>query len=179
MSTRSTSIGTDRGELIAFLGALSLFLAAIEYLFPKPLPFFRLGLANLPILISLSVLKPREVLVLVAVKVVGQGLINGTLASYVFLFSLSGSLASALIMLGAHRLFRKWISLVGVSILGATASNAVQMTLSVMFIFGTNAWVIAPVFMSLGIASGIAVGLFADHFSRRSQWFAEVREYYA
>ncbi|RKX72867.1 MAG: heptaprenyl diphosphate synthase, partial [Spirochaetes bacterium] len=33
---------SDRREITAFLGALCLFLSAVEYLIPKPMPFFRL-----------------------------------------------------------------------------------------------------------------------------------------
>ena len=165
-----------RLDLIAFLGALCLFFSTIEYLFPKPVPFFRLGLANLPILIALDVLAPGEILLLVALKVVGQGLVNGTLASYVFLFSAAGSVSSALVMLGVHRLFGKRISLVGVSLFGALASNAVQITLSVTFIFGATSWVIAPLLGGLGVASGLVVGLFAERFRERSRWLAVVKE---
>ena len=40
--------------LLPILGACSMFLSTVEYLFPKPLPFMRLGLANLPVLIGLA-----------------------------------------------------------------------------------------------------------------------------
>lgn len=167
-------------ELIAFLGAVSLFFSTIEYLIPKPVPFFRLGLANLPIIVTIPFFKSKHTLLLVLLKVLGQGLVNGTLASYVFFFSVAGSLASALAMLAAHRLGGRWISLIGVSILGAVASNVVQVILSVYFIFGTSAWVIAPLFLVLGSASGVAIGIFAERFFAISSWLREVhREYSA
>jgi heptaprenyl diphosphate synthase len=173
-------IGTaDKLELTAFMGALCLFFSTIEYLFPKPVPFFRLGLANIPIIVSLEFFSPGYVFLLVLLKVVGQGLINGTLASYVFLFSAAGSLASALGMLAAHRLGGKRITLVGVSLFGAVASNVVQIWLSVTFIFGVSAWIIAPVFLGLGTASGFFVGLFAERFREKSRWFGRIRKTYA
>ncbi len=165
-----------RLDLVAFMGALCLFFSTIEYLFPKPFPFFRLGLANLPVLLALDLFSPGYVLLLVLLKVVGQGLVSGTLASYVFLFSLSGSFASALVMLLAHRAGRRWISLVGVSLFGALASNVVQITLSVTFIFGSSAWVIAAPFLGLGVVSGLVVGVFAERFRRRSRWLASQEE---
>lgn len=168
----------ERLELVAFMGALCLFFSTIEYLFPKPFPFFRIGLANLPVLIGLELFSGPYVLLLVLLKVLGQGLINGTLASYVFFFSLAGSFASAFVMIGVHRLFRSQISLLGVSIFGSLASNAVQVFLSVRFIFGLAAWVIAPLFLGLGLASGVAVGLFAKEFAAKSRWFKRIREYY-
>lgn len=167
-------------ELIAFLGAVSLFFSTIEYLIPKPVPFFRLGLANLPIIVTIPFFKPKHTLLLVLLKVLGQGLVNGTLASYVFFFSVAGSFASAFAMLAAHRLGGRWISLIGVSIFGALASNVVQVILSVYFIFGTSAWVIAPLFLILGCASGVAIGVFAQRFFVSSSWLGEVhREYSA
>ena len=165
-----------RLDLVAFMGALCLFFSTLEYLFPKPVPFFRLGLANIPVLLALELFSPGYVLLLVALKVVGQGLVNGTLASYVFLFSAAGSIASALVMLAVHRAGRRWISLVGVSLFGSLASNIVQITLSVTFIFGSTAWVIAPAFLGIGVASGLAVGVFAERFAERSRWFARMKE---
>ena len=166
-------------ELIAFLGAVSLFFSTIEYIIPKPVPFFRLGLANLPIIVTLSFFKPKHTLLLVLLKVLGQGLINGTLASYVFFFSLAGSFASVFAMLLAHRLGGRWTSLIGVSIFGAVASNVVQVLLSVLFVFGTSAWVIAPLFLILGSASGVAIGFFAERFFETSGWLGEVRREYS
>ena len=54
-----------RLDLVAFMGALCLFFSTIEYLFPKPFPFFRLGLANLPVLLSFDLFSPGYVLLLV------------------------------------------------------------------------------------------------------------------
>lgn len=178
MLLKQTPTAHERLELLAFLGALCLFFASIEYLFPKPVPFFRLGLANLPVLISLQLFSPGYVLLLVLLKVLGQGLINGTLASYVFLFSLAGSFSSILIMLAARKVGGRHISLVGISLFGAIASNIVQILLSVHFIFGLTAWIIAPVFMILGTGSGLFVGLFAERFQEQSRWLSRIRGYY-
>jgi heptaprenyl diphosphate synthase len=94
----------------------------------------------------------------------------------VFLFSLGGSFASAFTMLAAQRLFADKVSLVGISVFGAIASNVVQIYLSVRFIFGMTAWIIAPPFVALGVASGFAVGLFAQKFWEESRWLGRVRD---
>jgi heptaprenyl diphosphate synthase len=168
----------ERYDTIALMGALCLFFSTLEYLIPKPFPFIRLGLANLPILLTLRIFKPRDILLLVLLKVLGQGLVNGTLASYVFLFSVAGSFASTAVMLLASRLRSQWISLVGVSVLGSLASNLVQVTLSVTFIFGQPAWVIAPIFLGVGIASGLVVGIVAERFRVQSRWIVVFSERY-
>lgn len=164
----------DKIKLTSFLGGLCLFLSTVEYLFPRPVPFMRLGLANLPILFSLKLLPVPYVLLLVLLKVLGQGLISGTLTSYVFLFSVAGSFSSALLMILVYKIPGRYISLIGVSILGAMAGNVVQLLLSVTFIFGESAWVIAPLFLAIGTVSSFLIGLFAKRFMEKSLWIASL-----
>jgi heptaprenyl diphosphate synthase len=176
VSERSTTSLTKRLDLVAFLGALCLFLSTIEYLIPKPIPFLRVGIANLPILMSLDLLPVPLLLLLVVLKVLGQGLIGGTLFSYVFLFSAAGSFASALAMLLARRLLGRRISLVGVGVLGALLSNTAQIVLARVLIFGEGAWLIAPPFLALGTVTAALLGAFAERFIARSRWLASVRD---
>jgi heptaprenyl diphosphate synthase len=167
---------SDRTRLIALLGALCLFLSTVEFMIPKPLPFMRLGLANLPILVGLSLLTVPEILILVALKVAGQGLVNGTLFSYIFLFSAAGSLASGLVMLLIHRAGGRYFSLVGISILGALSSNLVQLLLSRLMVFGDNVRLIAPPFLAVGTATAVVLGLMAERFLATSEWISLVRK---
>ncbi len=163
----------DQLQEVAFFGALCLFFSVIEYLVPKPVPFFRLGLANLPILLVLSVFLPKQIALLALLKVLGQALVNGTLASYIVLFSASGTIVSVALMFLLHRFARKHISLLGIGIAGSLASNLVQVQLSLWFIFGQQAWIIVPVFLGLGLVSGFAVGMAAHLFSRHSLWYKD------
>jgi len=176
VSRRSTTSLTRRLDLVAFLGALCLFLSTIEYLIPKPIPFLRVGIANLPILLSLDLLPVPSLVLLVVLKVLGQGLIGGTLFSYVFLFSAAGSFASAFAMLLVRRLLGRRISLVGVGVLGALFSNTAQIVLARLLIFGEGAWLIAPPFLALGTVTAALLGVFAERFAARSRWLASVKE---
>ncbi len=112
---------------MALAAAVCLFLSSIEYLIPKPLPFLRLGLANLPLLVCLDLLPAGPFLLLLALKAAGQGLVQGSLFSVIFLFSAAGTLASGAVMLGSRHLLGNRISLIGISVLGALASNLVQL----------------------------------------------------
>ena len=163
-------------KLLAFLGAFCLFLSTIEYMIPKPLPFMRLGISNLPIILALDLMPASQVLLLMAIKVVGQNLLAGTLFSYVVLFSAAGSFSSAFVMLAARRVFRERISLVGISILGAFVSNLAQISLARVFIFGESAWYIAPPFIGLGIVTGVLLGAFCEGFRDKSEWFKQMRQ---
>lgn len=169
---------SDRREIVAFLGALCLFLSAVEYLIPKPVPFFRLGLANLPLLIGLTFLTPADLFLVLFLKVLGQGLINGTLTSYVFFFSLAGSTSSVLVMAVVYRLGGRHVSLMGVSLSGALMSSIVQVALSVAVIFGDTARLIAPLFLGLGTVTGLLIGVFAGKFVQSSRWFAAIKKRY-
>lgn len=141
---------------------------------PKPLPFLRLGLANLPVMLSINVLPLPSFLVLVLIKILGQGLIGGTLFSYIFLFSAAGTVSSALVMLALKKVFPRSVSYIGISIAGAFASNVAQLVLARYYIFGESAWYIAPPFLAVGAVSGTLLGLFANTFATKSRWYADV-----
>jgi hypothetical protein len=78
----------------------------------------------------------RLAVLLVALKILGQSLIQGSLFSCLFLFSLSGSLASAVVMWTLRRALGARMSLVGVSVLGALPSNLGQLSLARVLVFG-------------------------------------------
>jgi heptaprenyl diphosphate synthase len=150
-----------------------LFLSTIEYMIPKPLPFMRIGIANLPLMLALDIFPLPAFALLVAIKILGQALITGTLFSYIFLFSLAGTTLSAAAMYGLRRLLgSKRISFIGVGTAGALISNLTQMVLAWFFIFGKSVRYIAPPFLAMGLATGAALGLFCEYFTARSQWYA-------
>ncbi|MBQ9281165.1 MAG: Gx transporter family protein [Treponema sp.] len=176
-------------KLVSFLAALCLFLATIENAIPKPLPFLRLGLANLPVLLALYLLPRRNILQLVLFKVVAQGIISGTLFSYVFLFSAAGSFSSALAMIILYELFgrrstteitnkRKLfsVSAIGISLFGSLASTFAQLAMARFILFGSNTKYIAPILFVSGLVTGLLLGIFAELFMQKSVWFSELEK---
>ena len=163
-------------KTLAMLGAFCLFLSVVEYMIPKPLPFIRIGIANLPLMLALDIFPFFTFLVLVGIKVLGQALVTGTMFSYIFLFSLTGTLLSAVSMYMLRRLLGPGrISFIGISTAGAMMSNITQLTLAWVFIFRNNVRYIAPPFLVMGLITGIALGIFCEMFTRRSQWYAARR----
>ncbi len=156
---------------------MCLFLSAIEYSIPKPVPFFRLGLANLPLILGLYILPSKEYFELAALKILGQNLITGSLFSYICLFSLSGTISAALTMFILHRLFyrRKLISNVGISTGGALANSLSQIFIARMVLFGENTKFIAPLLLLMSLITGILLGVFTESFCRKSVWFETVK----
>ncbi|MDR0601993.1 MAG: Gx transporter family protein, partial [Treponema sp.] len=162
-------------RVLALLGGLCLFLSVIEYLVPKPLPFMRIGLANLPLLLALDLFPAGEFALLVLVKVFSQGIVSGTLFSWVFLFSLAGTASSAVVMYGLRRLAGKRSGFAGLGAAGAFLSNAVQLVLARYVVFGPQVRYLVPPFLASGVVCGFALGLFCEYFAARSKWYGVFR----
>jgi len=166
--------GTKRN--LSLLGAFCFFLSAIEYMIPKPLPFLRIGLANLPLLLALDLMPFPSFLLLAAVKISGQALISGALFSYVFLLSAGGTLASATLMYALRRAFGKEkLSLAGTGAAGALASNGVQLVLAYFFALGSGVRYAAVPVLALGLVTGTLLGAVSEYFIRRSLWYAQMK----
>jgi heptaprenyl diphosphate synthase len=160
-------------KTLALLGAFCLFLSTIEYMIPKPMPFMRIGIANLPLMLALDIFPFHAFLVLVAIKALGQALITGTLFSYIFLFSLTGTFLSSVSMYINRRLLGSGrVSFIGIGTFGAMVSNVTQLALAWVFVFGNSVRYIAPPFLAAGLVTGIALGAFCEVFTRRSRWYA-------
>lgn len=168
------------GDTLFFFASLCLFLSSIEYAVPKPLPFMRLGLANLPVIFAVKSFRFREILLLILLKVLLAAFISGTVFSYVFLFSAAGSLASGLAVYLLYSCLKccggtRHISNVGLCLAGALANNAAQIAVARICIFGKQAYFIAPLLLATGLVTGLLLGLFANRFEESSVFLKEVR----
>jgi len=171
------SISSDsRLKDLSLLGGLCLFLSLIEYMIPKPVPFLRLGLANLPIIIALPFLSWIDLLILTALKVFGQGLAGGTLFSYVFVFSLLGSFSSSFSMKLISYIPSRYIGFTGISLTGALFSSLTQLLLAVTFIFDGGAILMAPLFLGSGLITGLLIGIVSEYFTGKSIWYSRLKQ---
>ena len=159
-------------DSLIFISALCLFLSAIEYAIPKPLPFLRLGLANLPVIIFLKKIRFRDLLFIILFKVVGQAIISGTLFSYIFIFSVSGSFASGIMMFVLYKLLycKKLISNIGLSLFGAIANCIAQLICAYFIMFGASTIYIMPMLVIFSTITGVLLGIFCNYFEEKSIW---------
>lgn len=148
-----------------------MFLSMIEYAIPKPIPFMRLGIANMGIMLSLYVLPIRQVLFLTLIKVFLQALISGTFFSYIFIFSFVGSFASVFAMLLSKNIFKSKISFLGICFSGALANNLSQILLSYLMIFKSSTSFIAPILLFSGFISSAVLGTLTQKFVKDSSWY--------
>lgn len=170
---KSISSPTETRDFIAVLGAMAIFLSLIEYIIPKPIPFIKLGLANLPVMIAISKLRLKDYLLLILLKSIGSGLISGTIFSWIFLYSLSGSLSSGLVMLLLKRLLKNRVSMIGISVTGALASNIVQISIAIVILGRGAKYIGIPILIS-GFISGLLLGIFANKFISESKWLRSI-----
>ncbi len=155
----------------SFLAALCLILSSLEYAIPKPFPFLRLGLANLPIILSIRKFSVKDILFLALLKVLVQALVSGTLFSYVLVFSLVGTFASVLVMILLAKLMPNAFSDFGLTVAGSLANNAAQLVCSRFILFGSSVTYVAPLLLCFGLITGCALGAFVLAFENRSEWY--------
>ncbi len=163
-------------QLVALLSAVAIFLSSIEYMIPKPIPFLRLGIANLPLILALGLLNWREYILLAFLKILGQGLITGSLFSYIILFSAVGTLLSALAMYAVFIVLKRHVSRIGISTAGGLFSALGQLLISRLLFFREATYVIAPLFLFSALISSVILGLFSEMFINQSRWYRSLKE---
>ena len=143
-------------------------LFSIESLIPAPFPWFRLGLANVVTVLSLKWWGVKETLIIVILRVLIASMLTGKLLQPVFVLSLGGSLAAALVMWWVLTLTKTMFSLVGISIWGAVAKNGMQLAI-VSWIYFSNSQIfrLLPLLLPASVISGLLIGLIAILIDRR------------
>ncbi|MDO8734810.1 MAG: Gx transporter family protein [Elusimicrobiota bacterium] len=118
---------------IALLVSCASVLQMVEYLFPQPLPGVKLGLANMITLVTLVNLGFSAAVEVAVLRTIISSFILGTFLSPTFILSFSSALVSTLIMGLFYKLStfnsKMYLSLIGISLLGAITNNLVQIGL--------------------------------------------------
>ncbi|MCF6177777.1 MAG: Gx transporter family protein [Geopsychrobacter sp.] len=144
---------------IALAGGLHTF----ESLLPNPLPWFRIGLANILALTALSFYGLRAMWVLSLTRVFIGSLLIGNLFGPGFMLSFAGGLGACLMMSVGAVLLRRGIGLVGLSVLGATGHVCGQLLIAgLVVVQHQSIWLLLPVFLLFALLSGVLNGLAAD-----------------
>jgi heptaprenyl diphosphate synthase len=149
---------------IALLAAYALGLNSFERLLPTPIPWLRLGLANLITLITLLLYGLRPALMVTLIRVILASLFSGTFLGPSFILSLGGGLTSTFAMGFALSAAGELFSPVGLSIIGALFHNITQLFLAYfLFIQRIEAiLLIAPVILLVGTLTGAVNGVIAS-----------------
>jgi heptaprenyl diphosphate synthase len=145
---------------IAVLSAFALALYGIESLVPTPIPWLRLGLANIVTLVALVLYGFRTAMTVTLIRVILGSLFTGTFLGPSFVLSFGGGVTSTAAMGLVYLAFRDVFGPVGLSLIGAFFHNIAQLTLAYfLFIQRIEAMcIIGPIIVLIGTLTGVANG---------------------
>ena len=153
---------TKRIALCAVLTALALGLSYLERFLPLqlavPLPGVKLGLANIVTLMALIFLGGRTAVTVLVLRCFLGSMFGGGVTALAF--SLVGGLLALGTMAAARRL--PFLSLYGVSILGAAAHNIGQILAAMAVLKSWTVVSYLPLLLLVSIAAGLLTGAAAS-----------------
>jgi heptaprenyl diphosphate synthase len=155
----------ERIRRIAVLTACACSLQIAESFFPTPLPGVKLGLANMMTLVGIVALGWRAGFVIAVSRVFLSSLVLASFLSPSFLLSLTGAVASALVMSGLHAVSGRpgfWrVSLAGISVAGALGHSLSQAGMVYLFFVRSPGLLyLLPWICLSALASGWVTGYF-------------------
>lgn len=153
----------DNKTRIAYLGALALLFSYAEMFIPKIVPFFRLGLGNIVILLAFDFSFP-SFLLLNLIKIIANSMLSGTLFSPFFLISFAQGYASGIVMYILAKIFRngKLLGVYGISLAGSAVSAVIQILTSSLYL-GTATFSLLGPMLIFSIFSGFITAFLAIH----------------
>jgi heptaprenyl diphosphate synthase len=161
-----THIWKKRPAKLVFLSlmtALAMVLQILESVLPNPAPWVRLGLANIVILIVLSLFGIKEGLMVTGLRVVLAATLLGTIFGPTFWLSLSGGLSSTLAMGLFMDFFPGKFSIIGISVIGAYTHNLVQLIVASWFIIRQPSLIyLLPILLVTALIAGFVTGIAAS-----------------
>lgn len=143
---------------IIFFAFISSFIAALENMFPRPIPYFRIGFSFIIIIIVLDSFKLREMILLILIKNLSVAIAFAYIFTPPFYLGLCGGIVSVIIM-KFMRVFKNTFSFFGISLAGALTSNLSQAFLSkYLFHLPDMKFLVVPVLV-LSLITGSVVGI--------------------
>ncbi len=161
MEIMSSELKLDKSKkqlYLAFFTAFAVTAYIFEAVIPKPLPFVRIGLANIAVLLLIADGFAVLGFAVSLLKIVIGGFFIGTLFTLVSLISLGGSICAVAVMIIAYKT-KTGLSLIGVSILGAIVHNLAQLiVLRLIMIQSDSVYRFIPILLIIGLVSGSITG---------------------
>jgi heptaprenyl diphosphate synthase len=169
-------MGPQEVARLGLLGGAAVMLFMLEGLAPRPLPWMKLGLGNLPVLLALLLYGGVPALAVSSIKLLVGGLLSGGLGGPAFVVGGGAGLASLGVMVLVRRAWPGLFSPVGLSIWGALAHQVSQLVLAYLYIGQAGLFSLLPLFLFSGLASGLLIGLMAGwtwELLRRNGWLRQ------
>ncbi|RLC47567.1 MAG: hypothetical protein DRH70_03100 [Candidatus Coatesbacteria bacterium] len=147
---------------LSMLTALAVGFRAAEVFIPTPLPWLRLGLANVVVLIVLASFGVRTALLVNVARILLASFVIGTFLSPGFWLSLCAGVVSCLSMALVWYCFGGWLSYIGISVVGAYCHTVAQFfVVYLLFVRHVAILKLMPYFLLVSLGTGTLTGLAA------------------
>lgn len=149
---------------IALLSAYALALHGFESLIPMPIPWFRVGLANIIAITTLMLFGFRAALMVTLVRTILASIFTGSFLGPGFILSIGGGVSSIVMAGLIFRLLPKLFGPVGLSLIGAFFHNISQLLIA-YFLFIQKiepVILITPFIIFIGTITGLVNGLVSE-----------------
>jgi heptaprenyl diphosphate synthase len=151
---------------VAGLIVVGLLLFVFENYLPRPIPWLKLGLANIATILALYWLGWKAALTVSVFRILIGSFFTGNLFTPGFFLSISGGLLAVTVM-GLFYYLRIF-GIISVSVIGAIFHNLGQLLVAVYFLFKNAViWYLLPVLFLAGLFTGIVIGFFSFYLLRR------------
>lgn len=147
---------------VALLTAVGIALFVVESFVPMPLPFLKIGFANISSVVAMLTLGIPQMFVVVVLRVIVGSMLVGSLFSPGFVLAFCGGVVSAASMAIVRLADKSLFSPVGISLIGSLTHVVTQFCL-VLFLYVQSSAVLflLPLLLLSGFIGGIVVGLIA------------------
>ncbi len=153
--------------LTGLLAAVSVVLGVVENFIPMPLPAIRLGLSNIPVMMTLYLSSARSAFAVLILKSFLVPVFSGNMIFKLSLGFPSG-LAAFIAMYGVFRLAGNRVSPVSVGVAGAFAHMFVQLAVAgELYIKGLLSTNISGVLLLIATVTGVLTGILTDRIVNR------------
>lgn len=147
---------------VAMYAAVAVGLTLAEAAIPLPIPGLKPGLANIVTLVVLVLFGWRMAVWVTLLRVVAGALLLGSFLTPAFVLSLSGALASLMLLALFRGLYPSILGAVGLSVLAAFAHIGAQlMVVDLWLMPGVSLLSLSPLFLAAAWLTGLVNGLVA------------------
>jgi len=159
-----------RQVFLALFIAVAVVLHSVETLLPSPVPWLRVGLANIMTLAALYLFDGRAAWTVSLTRLGVASLLLGRLFSPSFWLALCGVILATSVMIVTYRVAGRYLSPIGVSALGAAAHATGQILAARLLVIQHEAiWQIFPLFLFFTVFAGTLTGWLTTLFLEQAK----------
>ncbi len=147
--------------LISLFVSVALIVSLLEYYIPIPIPNVRLGLSNIIIINSILLFGFKETFFISFLKAILLVIILGNPISFIYNFS--AGFTSIVTMYILNKFCSKYLSLIGISVLGSVFHVMVQILVSMVLLNTRTLINFIPFLGIIGVFTGILVGIISNY----------------